>query len=171
MQLEKIAIVTGVVVVWSAVVILAFDKIVMPMAVKAGSNVRVPDVVEFNVQIASEQLKKTGFTLVVDGEECNQSVKKDAIISQNPAAYAVTKEGRRIHVIVSKGPQLVSMIDVTGISLRQAQMSLKELGLEDGRITRVYSAKIPNDVVIKQSVPPQAKLPTGTMIDLTVSAQ
>jgi eukaryotic-like serine/threonine-protein kinase len=171
MKLEKIIVIAGVIVGWSAMLLFAFDKIVMPIVVKAGNNVRVPDVVEFDVKVAAEQLKKAGFTLVVDGEENNQTVKKDAVITQNPTAYAVTKEGRRIHVIVSKGPQLVTMINVTGISLRQAEMSLKELGLAEGHVYQVYSAKIPHDVVIKQNIAPKTKISAGTTVDLTVSAQ
>jgi serine/threonine-protein kinase len=171
MRLKKILVVTTVVVILSAAVLLAFDIIVMPLVVKTGQNVRVPDVVEFTQARAESLLTASGFLLVVDNTEYNQTVRAGAIVTQNPAAYAVTKSGRRIHVIISKGARCVTMPDVTGISLRQADMSLKELGLERGSVHRMYSAQIPPDVVLKQSVAPQTQVPAGTMVDMTVSAQ
>jgi serine/threonine-protein kinase len=171
MRLEKIVVVAAVVLALSALVLFAIDAVVMPLVVQAGRNVRVPDLVEFAQARAESLLAANGFVLVVDGAENNQNVGAGAVISQNPAAYAVTKPGRRIHVVISKGARYVTMPDVTGISLRQAEMSLKELGLERGSIYKMYSAQIPPDVVMKQSVAPQAQVPAGKQVDLTVSAQ
>ena len=154
---------------WCLFMVVLFDKVVMPGIVNFGKNVRVPDIVEFSSETAADTLKKLGFELVVDGEEYDQMVEQGAVISQNPAAFAITKKGRRIHVMISKGPEMVKMTDVTGISLRQARIFLREMGLEEGRVGRIFSTKYPRNVVLQQSIPADSLITLGTMIDLTVS--
>jgi len=143
----------------------------MPTVVKQNEVLRVPDIVEYQVKEAQEKLAQTGFVLVVDAEEFDQQVNKGAIISQNPAAFTLTKKGRRIHVIVSKVPQLVKMRDLTGISLRQAKIFIQEMGLEIGQVFRIYSTKIPKNVVVKQGIAPDSLVPLGTEVDLTISSR
>ena len=169
--IRKILWAAGTLLVLGVFTLLVFDKIVMPLVVKQGRNVRVPDVVELQADTARVMLEKDGFQLIVDREEYDQDVDTGAIISQNPPAFSITKKGRRIHVVASIGARMVKMTDLTGVSLRQARIFLREMELEEGKITRMYFSKYPRNVVVKQSVPPDSLVPKGIMVDLTVSVK
>ena len=168
---KRLLVVGGVFAVLGLATLFIVDRGVMRAVVKSGCEVRVPDVVEFDTSQARAILEDSGFKLVVDGEENDQNVPAGAILSQNPTAFSVTKEGRRIHVVLSHGPTLEKMPDVTGQSLRQALIVLREKHLEKGTVRRVYLSKIPNNVVVKQSIPVDSLVLQGTLVDLTVSTK
>lgn len=169
--LIKISILIGTFLFWGIITFGIFDKVVMPIAVKAGRNVPVPDIIELDTLQAQKVLAKVGFELIVDADKYDQNTVVGAVTSQNPPALSVTKPGRRIHVLVSKGPEKVAMIDVTGISLRQAKLFLHEKRLEIGTVKKMYSSKIPRDVVVKQSIIVDSLVSLGTLVDLTVSVK
>jgi serine/threonine-protein kinase len=92
------------------------------------------------------------------------------VLSQKPRAYSKIKKGRRIHVVVSKGSELLTVPNITrGISLRTAEIELKSVGFELGSVTHQSSEDIPKGVVLSQSPSPNTVAPRGTFVNVTVS--
>jgi len=74
-----------------------------------------------------------------------------------------------INVWYSKGPEYVSVPDVTHLDKDAAQQKLKEAGLILGKIDTRYDDKVPEDVVISQSVSHKKRVFHDTPVDLVTS--
>jgi serine/threonine-protein kinase len=108
----------------------------------------------------------TGARLRVDAskKDWNDTVPKEAVISQSPATGTLFK-GDLVTLVVSRGPQLVKVPNVMGQQEKPAKATLEGLGF------KVQTRQVFNGyfhTVSLQSVPPGTKAPTGSTIMLTV---
>ncbi|MDO4314879.1 MAG: Stk1 family PASTA domain-containing Ser/Thr kinase [Oscillospiraceae bacterium] len=106
-------------------------------------------------------------------EEYNDEIPVGCIISSIPDAGEELKKGQTIHVVVSKGPQPVSYIPLTGMQLDLALQQLERLGLvvDSSEIEYVASQEA-EGTIISQDPDPTAvtSVPPGTKVKLVVSA-
>jgi serine/threonine-protein kinase len=158
---------TFIVLVFGAVVL---NWIVMPWVTRHGQEIEVPDVAEQTVEAAENRLEKAGLMLVLEGTQNDPDVPPGHIVSQLPEAYSLVKKGRRIYAMVSKGGELHEMIDVSGGSVRQARLMLRQRGFEVGNVAETPSYTVPKGVVIAQEPRPGESVEQGTLVALVVSA-
>ena len=158
---------TFVVLVFGAVVL---NWIVMPRVTRQGQEIEVPDVTERTVEEAEDKLEKAGLELVLEDAQNDPDVPPGHIISQLPGAYSLVKKGRRIYALVSKGGELHEMIEVSGGSVRQARLMLRQRGFEVGNVVETPSYTVPKGVVIAQEPRPGKSVEQGTLVTLVVSA-
>jgi beta-lactam-binding protein with PASTA domain len=104
---------------------------------KGGGNVVCPDVRGKTVDEAREVAKKKGLPLVVLRYENRGDVPYNHITVQKPEANIPIRKGRIIHVIVSEGPKLTEVPNLTGRSLQEAEETLREKNLEIGNIIQI----------------------------------
>lgn len=112
--------------------------------------------------------KELGVNIRVSVEEYNDKIDKNHIISQAPNAGSAIKAGDTITVVVSKGKNQVSAPSVVGLTLSDAENSIKEKGFVLGTINYEYSDSHDKDVVISQS-PNGGSLKPGDKINVVVS--
>lgn len=143
---------------------------IMPVVVRHGDVVRVPDVTRLSIGEAEKTLKREGFGLKVGGTRYDPSVAEGLIVTQSPRSKAVAKRGRRIYVTISKGGQLYEVPLVEGVSLRQAELRIKNTGLKVGRVTYQASDDVPKGVIVSQYPAAYDSVGLGVPIDLAVSA-
>jgi len=121
----------------------------------------VPDVQGKPQEEAEATLRKAGFepasTLVF-----NETVAKGLVIDQSPSAGTAGR-GSTVTLQVSKGPQLIEVPDVRGMSRDDAEVQLKALGLRT-RVIKFPGAK----TVRTQSPAPGSKVEKGTVVTLGV---
>jgi eukaryotic-like serine/threonine-protein kinase len=72
--------------------------------------------------------------------------------------------------LFGSGPKPVTVVDVTGQSLRVAQQRLESQGLELGQVDRVNSEDVPKGEVMDQDPGKGVEVDEGTAVDVTVSA-
>ena len=144
--------------------------VVMPWVTRQGQEMEVPDVAEMEVAEAEKVLGKAGLRLVLDGTQNDPDVPPGHIVSQMPQAYSLVKKGRQIYVTVSKGGALSEMIGVSGGSVRQARLMLRQHGFEVGEVVEEPSYTVPKGVVIAQDPKPGEVVERGTLVTLVVSA-
>ena len=144
--------------------------VVMPWVTRQGQEMEVPDVAEMEVAEAEKVLGKAGLRLVLDGTQNDPDVPPGHIVSQMPQAYSLVKKGRQIYVTVSKGGALSEMIGVSGGSVRQARLMLRQHGFEVGEVVEEASYTVPKGVVIAQDPKPGEVVERGTLVTLVVSA-
>jgi serine/threonine-protein kinase len=161
------ALATFVMLVFGAVVL---NWIVMPRVTRQGQEIEVPDVAERTVEAAENRLEKAGLMLVLEGAQNDPDVPPGHIVSQMPEAYSLVKKGRRIYAMVSKGGKLHEMIEVSGGSVRQAKLMLRQHGFEVGNVVESPSYTVPKGVVIAQEPRPGKSVEQGTLVTLVVSA-
>ncbi len=130
--------------------------------------VKVPNIISLQREIAVEKLRKAKLTPIKQGVKYTLDVPKGRIMFQNPSPNSTVKEGRRIYYWVSGGEPLVEMPKVIGKTVRDAKVTLERLGLAIGEVEEVRS-EFPNNTVIEQSVKPGEQIAKGDTVDLKIS--
>ena len=129
-------------------------------------NVLVPPVERLTEVQAVRELHKAGLEVTID-PEFSDKVKKDfAIRTVPPEGREVTK-GTRVRLLVSQGPEQVTVPDVTGLTRESAEARLRDEGLEVSADEQ--ESDEPEGDVISQSPAGGAKVARGETVTIVVS--
>lgn len=133
-----------------------------------GPEVAVPDVTGKTVAEAQNILAQAKLGYTID-EEYNTKVAPGTVVSQNPGAKRMVKEGRKITLVVSKGVELGDVPNLKGKRLTEAKAILKASRFELGNVSYKYVSGAAEETILEQSVAPPAKLPIGTKLDVVIN--
>jgi serine/threonine-protein kinase len=123
--------------------------------------VPVPDVTGEPIEAARAAIAEAGLSPVVAQERNHPDVPKGSVISQSPADGMLLK-GSDVQLVVSKGPPLVTVPDVTDQKVEDAARILREAGFEvETRGTRFLNR------VFRQSPGSGDKAPKGSTVTIT----
>ncbi|MCL6480931.1 MAG: PASTA domain-containing protein [Firmicutes bacterium] len=125
-----------------------------------------------SLRVARLELSKLGLELGQVSAAYLPGYEADRIVRQNPPPESRNVGTARIHVLVSLGvrePAYV-MPDLAGLPLTQAQQRLLTAGLRLGAIETVSSGTGPAGVVVGQRPRRGARVPSGAVVDLEISA-
>ena len=116
----------------------------------------VPSIVGDELKVAQVKLYNAGLKTYISGEELNEKISQNKIVSQNPASGSKVKMNREINVVVSTGSKVmvVNIPDLRNKELKEATALIEEYGLILGRITYTNHFSVPEDVVIAQTPEP-----------------
>lgn len=131
------------------------------------TEVVVPNVVGKTVADADHILQEHKLRVSLT-EQFDDHVAAGIIISQTPAANSKVKEDRMISLYVSKGAEITVVPDVRTMTLREAELMLRNEGFVIGNIEEVDSEE-PADTVIDQNPRSPAQIHKSQKIDLIVS--
>jgi serine/threonine-protein kinase len=93
-----------------------------------------------------------------------------AVLIQVPSPGRRVKEGRTVHLILSKGLREITIPELRGKSQHQAEITLNRLGLLVGKILEGAHVSIPRGVVIRTE-PGTGKISrVGDRINIVISA-
>ncbi len=148
--------------------LIAIDWI-MGMVVGKGEVAEVPEVVGMPAEEAARLLDHRGLTLLVDHEEFDAVADSGVVIGQRPGAGDRVKLGRRIAVVLSRGPEGSTVPELVGERVRQARIELAEVGLDVGGVLRVHHDQVGRDLVISTFPVAGTSLVAGENVDLLVS--
>jgi len=120
------------------------------------SDTVVPPVIGDELNVAQEKLYDAGLKIYVSGEEFDERISRNKIITQDPASGAKVKMNREIYVVLSKGGKVMALNipDLRNKELKEATVIIEEYGLILGRITYTNHFTVPKDVVITQNPEP-----------------
>jgi eukaryotic-like serine/threonine-protein kinase len=131
--------------------------------------VTVPSIEGMTLDVARTTLENAGLKLGQVTEEASQTVPEDRIVAQSPEAFEEVDKDTPVDVVVSTGPSIVIVPDVTCRSVEFAQAQLANLGLE----SRVEDDAPPNlgcpnnpDLVAQQEPAPNSQVDPGTVVIL-----
>ena len=91
--------------------------------------VQIPDVSNKSYDDAAQALTAQGFA-VTRSDDFSDTVPVDMVSGTNPAAGTSQSRGSSVQIVVSKGPELVTVPDLKGKTLEAAQAQLVALGLD-----------------------------------------
>lgn len=136
----------------------------------------VPDVVGSDRAGAEAALTALKFE-VAEQEEFVDGTPPGIVTEQSPKAGVgadgkpvTLKEGRRVTIVVSKGPPPTPVPDLTGLSEAKAKAEIEKVGhVVDETVLRPFDEEIPAGQVLDWS-PKGTSPPKGATISLTVSA-
>lgn len=104
-------------------------------------------------------------------EEYSQRVPKGHVIRQEPAPNVTVIPGQTtVKLVVSSGPEMVTMINLQGLSLKEAEARLLELELTLGRVYPQASTAVQGTVLRQFPYEPGDPVPVGSAVDLWVSS-
>jgi eukaryotic-like serine/threonine-protein kinase len=147
-------------------------------AVKKGTRVSVvvssgpgilalPDVDHKGSAEATKILRDKGFQPTAQSQS-SATVSKGLVISTNPAAGTAVQVGSPVTVLVSSGPQEVSVPEVSGESQAAATATLAAAGLKVTVVKREVSEPSPG-TVISQSPSAGSSLSVGSQVTIVVA--
>ena len=140
---------------------------------KHGEYKKVPSVTGKNINDVVKQLDEAGFELVLQDSVYYDSLPKGIVIKQVPEADQVVKVNRTVYVVINRfvAPD-ISMPNLVGFSLRNAELSLKNLGLKLGDTS--YKPDFAKGSILEMSLngkelKPGDKIKVGSVIDLVIA--
>lgn len=137
-----------------------------------GEETLVPDVRALTVEDATVLASQSGLSIIVVDTAYSYRVPLGAVLEQSPVAESHTKAGRPIYVVVNaKQMRLVPLPALTSVSYRQAEATLRTIGI--GVESVEYEPSIYNNLVLDvryqgSSVEAGTRLKEGSQVVLVV---
>ncbi len=149
--------------------VILVDRVLMPILVRHGWEIKVPDVTGLTVEQAQEKLKKNDLGLKIVSQIYHPSQPQGIILSQSPESHSKVKRKRVVRVQISKEADMTYIPELSGVSLRQAEISLADWGLTMGEITWQSSDTLPENYVIQSFPEAGTRVAYGTSVRLMVN--
>jgi len=151
------------------VVLALMDRVVMPLYVKHGQSIQLPDVREMPFDQAKQLLRSEGFEPVKEDTKFNPEYQAKTVIDQQPQPLSPVKTGRRVYLTISTREKFVEMPSLIGKTIRGAKLELNRVGVEVDTLYQTYSDTFPEGVISAQSVKEHGMIRMGSSVTLTVS--
>jgi beta-lactam-binding protein with PASTA domain len=148
---------------------ILFNYVILPIYVRHGSTLTVPDVTGLPLEEAQRTLKAEGLQPVEGGSRSDPKIPPGNVVSQNPPPSAVVKGGRHIYLTISGGEPRALVPELRGRSPRDAKFALERNGLTLGAVEYSSSDLYPENTIMSQSVEPGMELARGQAVGIVVS--
>jgi len=135
-----------------------------------GKYTKVPQIGGLTATTASIELHNEGLKVRTGTGVFDNSVAKGDVISTVPAMGSRVAKGTAVTVIVSKGPHMITVPQVTGGSLAAARKALRQAGLVPGTVSNEPSATIQAGIVISTNPAAGTSWPQSKPVAVVVSA-
>jgi eukaryotic-like serine/threonine-protein kinase len=132
------------------------------------SSVSVPNVVGATWDSAQTALRQRDL-VPVEVQENSDDVDKGSVIRTEPGSGTKVGRSQNIRVVVSLGPQQVTIPDLSNQSQDAAQQALEAAGLQVGAINSDYSPDVPEGTVMSSDPASGTVHTKDTVVNLTVS--
>ena len=130
----------------------------------------VPNLVGLNQSEADSALSAVGLELNGVSQEYSQDAKKGIVTSQSPPAGSQVSEGSSVSIVVSKGPELVSVPTVIGLSQEVATQQLQAVGLM-AEVEETSSSTEEAGTVLSQNPEGGSEVPKGSTVTIEVATE
>ncbi|MDN5795140.1 MAG: Stk1 family PASTA domain-containing Ser/Thr kinase [Intrasporangium sp.] len=128
----------------------------------------VPDLTGVKAGQVERTLHKLTLTLGPRTEQWSETVPKGEVVSQDPATGTSVGRGAAVSLVVSKGREPITVPEVVGKPLTDAQAAITAAGLEIERADDAHSGTVAKGSVISQK-PAEGTLHRGDKVTVTVS--
>lgn len=129
----------------------------------------VPNVKGLTEQEARDQIEGRGLVVGDVTYEYSDLQPEGRVIDQEPGPGQMRQSGTSVDLIVNRGRETVSVVDVTGTRLDRAQSLLEAAGLTLGRVNEFFHESEPAGIVFDQEPRPGTLMEKGAAIDLSLS--
>lgn len=135
-----------------------------------GKEIEAPNFKNMTVEEAEQYLEENEIDLKIkkDEEVVSEEIEKGKIVSQDPQAGEIIKEGSTIRVNISKGLGDGSVPDLEGQMKEDAESMLQAAGFKLGRVSEEASEE-PAGTILDQDPSPGTEAEKGTEVNIVVS--
>ncbi|SHI04345.1 serine/threonine protein kinase [Sporanaerobacter acetigenes DSM 13106] len=137
---------------------------------KGGKLVKVPNLINKDINEASLLLKERSLDEDVEFRN-DDKIPINIVISQDPEPYEEVKEGTKVKLVVSQGPEkkMTIMPKLVGMKENEAKRAIVANRLVLGKADPQFSDEVPKGTVIWQSYESGTELEENTVVDIYVS--
>jgi eukaryotic-like serine/threonine-protein kinase len=133
-----------------------------------GREVQMPDLVGMPASEARPMLQSLRIGLKVEDRIYSQWP-LDAVVRQSPLPSMNVKVGQDAHVVLSLGPQKVTIPELEDKSVRAAQVELLRGGMQLGEVSNLYLPGSGSDTVARQYPAANTSDATSSHVDFLVA--
>ena len=160
----------GVCAIFTAIIgLIVVDQIAMPIYVRQGVEVAVPDLIGLTPSQAQARLQDKSLRMKEREPRWDAFVPAGQIVWQNPSARSHVKPNRTVYVAPSLGQRLHAVPDLRDRPLRQAQLWIAQADLTIGKVTEMSSSEIKEGNIIDHTPKANEQVVPGTQVELIVS--
>lgn len=152
----------------SSIIVKPNRKIYLTVNTEVKPQVEVPKVVDFSLRNAEIQLQNYGLQVGSRSYESNRF--KNVVLRQSIPEGTTVEKGTVVDLVISDGlgDRMVTVPEIVGLRLPDAQVKLREVGLNVGEVQfRPTRDVLPNTVL--DFNPKQEELREGETLNLTIS--
>jgi len=131
------------------------------------SGTTVPPVVGLSKEQAQWQAQRAHLVFKVLSERYDLHQKKNRVIEQSPAPGMSARKGMTLSAVVSKGIETVTMPDLVGMRMEEAQLQAQQAGLQLNA-TSYYHGVTSAPLVASQNPPAGTIVPRDSEVSLLV---
>ncbi|MFB7915067.1 Stk1 family PASTA domain-containing Ser/Thr kinase [Streptomyces sp. NPDC056061] len=107
--------------------------------INSGQFTRVPSLLGQTEKEARQRLSDAGLDVKGVDRSYSDTVARGTVISSEPDSKARIRRNDGVRLVVSRGPEIVQVPDVGGLSLADARRELEKTGLVPGMVTKEFS--------------------------------
>jgi len=168
-KLWKLLLLLASLVVTGGVLLLLVNFLVMPTLVHSNKVVTMSDIRGMTVAGAEIQLKSLGLEVEVARQRAHPSIPEGMILDQVPSPESRIRGGRTVRVVTSSGPPAGLLPSLSGLSLRQAEITLQRENFRLGRVLKIRRQGVTQPVVAYQNPVAGTDLYKGAVVTLVVA--
>jgi eukaryotic-like serine/threonine-protein kinase len=142
------------------------DTVILRVSAGPG-DVAVPDVTDQSESDATAALRAEDFG-VVPQREASDDVEEGRVIRQSPAGGQQAPRGSDVTIVVSSGPEQVTVPSLRGLDQAAAEARIRGEGLEVGSVT-FQPSEATEGTVIAQDPGATAKVDPGTRVNIVIA--
>jgi serine/threonine-protein kinase len=142
--------------------------IAITLALLKPNNVEVPSLEGMNAEQAAAKAEEEGLE-VNRVEQASLDAPPGTVISQTPAAGALTNSGSEIRVVVSSGPPMAPVPAISGLAVGPATEALQNAKLEIVVADRVFSSTVPKGSIVSVKPEVGTEIAEGEAVEVVVS--
>tara|TARA_Y100001970_G_scaffold102470_1_gene128671 strand:- start:6753 stop:7478 length:726 start_codon:yes stop_codon:yes gene_type:complete len=130
--------------------LIIFDKMILPVIVNKNANIYLPDYRGLDYRLVEDKLDSLGFISQVIFHDFSYNHNPNDVIKMSPRPFSKLKTGRIIKLTVAGEKKDLILDDFTGLTYRNANLSIKRLGLVIDTLIYEYSNDFKKNVIISQ---------------------
>jgi beta-lactam-binding protein with PASTA domain len=130
----------------------------------------VPNVEGLTQDAATAAITEAKLMMGTVTQQTSNTVATGKVISQDPASGSSTAQGSPVNLLISSGPQMVTVPNVEGLTQDAATTTITEAKLMMGTVTQQTSNAVATGKVISQDPASGSSVTEGSPVDLVISS-
>jgi hypothetical protein len=127
---------------------VAFSYLVFLYYIKSIPDIVVPDVIGLDKDIAIQILERNSLSPILGGSRFSQINTPDIILFTDPEQGRTVKAGRNIRYFVNMGEERITMPELKGLFIEQAQEIMSTFNISIATIDMKYSVEYREDTIM-----------------------
>ncbi|WP_327119430.1 Stk1 family PASTA domain-containing Ser/Thr kinase [Streptomyces sp. NBC_01341] len=137
--------------------------------INSGQFTRVPSLLGQTQSAAERRLSDEGLDVKGVERAYSDTVERGTVISSDPGSGERIRGNDAVGLVISRGPEIVKVPDVGGLTLADARRELRKAGLAPGMVTREFSEETGTGEVIRTDPETGAERHADSAVALVVS--